>query len=319
MPRRHSWKDLTVGLFALVATIGVAFVVLVFARIGTLHGDTFRLFAFTGEARGIIQGSDVWLAGQKVGLVKDVEFMPPSADSSHRLLIAMDVLSNARQGIRANSTAQIRAGGTLIGAQVVYLTIGTNTAPEVKSGDTIRALPQSDLETMSSQFAVASQQFPAIIDNIKLLDHQLNSVKGTLGAFGLEHGGVELARAQNQLSRLSTRATQSHGTVALALASPSLVGDRARHVMAQADSIRALVNGGGTSYGRFRSDSLLLGQIADIRKELDLLSTRMASTSGTLGRARADSALLQEIAGARREITLIMADIRRRPLHYVHF
>src|SRR2546423_14426498 len=102
MPRRASWRELVAGLVALAALVGVGLAVLLFARVGRLHGSTFRLYAQTGEARGIIRGSEVWLGGQKVGVVKDVSFMPTSVDPRHRLLIVMQVLSSARQGIRMN-------------------------------------------------------------------------------------------------------------------------------------------------------------------------------------------------------------------------
>jgi len=319
MARRASWRELVIGLVSFAALVGLSLCVLVFARVGRLHGSTFRLYALTGEARGVIRGSEVWLGGQKVGVVKDIGFMPPGRPLTERVLITMDVLSSARQGIRNNSTAQVRSGGTLISSPVVYLTIGTTGAAVVASGDTIRTLPQSDLESMTSQFAIASRDFPAIISNIKLLNSQLHSVNGTLGAMGIEHGGVELVQARRQTMRIAAKVTGSRGTIGSALASQSALVDRARRVMARADSVRAVIASENTSLGRVRRDSTLLREVADIRNELDIIGARLASPTGTLGRVRADSALFDAIAGARREMTLIMADIRRRPLRYIHF
>jgi len=319
MPRRTSWRELTIGLIALAVVTGVSLVVLIFARVGTLHGNTFRLFAATGEARGIIHNSEVWLGGQKVGVVKDVEFLPLSADTSYRVLIVMDVLSSAREGIRVNSTAQIRAGGTLIGSPVVYLTIGTTSGRVVNPGDTVRSLPQSDLERASSEFAIASRQFPEIIANVKLLSQQLHSVDNTLGAFSIEHGGVQLARAQRQAAQLGARLSSSNGTIGLGLRSRQSLMDRARRAMSRADSVRALIASPTGSYGRLRRDSTLLREVADIRNELDIVRARMASPEGTIGRVHADSSLLDAVANTRREMTLIMSDIKRRPLRYVHF
>jgi phospholipid/cholesterol/gamma-HCH transport system substrate-binding protein len=309
---------LTVGLIAVAVVTGVGLIVLVFARVGTLHGSTFRLFAVTGEARGIIRSSEVWLGGQKVGVVKDVRFLAPAASDSNRVLIDMDILASARQGIRLNSSAQIRSGGTLIGAPVVYLSIGTVDARVVAAGDTIRTLPQSDLETVTSEFAIASRQFPEIINNVKLLNQQLHGVDGTLGAFSIERGGSQLKRAQYQAARLASRLSESNGTVGLALHQPTLA-DRARSAMARADSVRALIASPSNSYGRFRRDSELVREIADIRNELDIVHARMTSPTGTIGRIHADSALLQSMANTQRELTLIMTDIHRRPLRYIHF
>jgi len=319
MPRRTNWRELVVGLIALAVVTGVGLVVLIFARVGMLHGNTFRLFAVTREARGIIHNSEVWLGGQKVGIVNNVEFLPPSVDSSNRVLIVMDVLSSARQGIRLNSTAQIRSGGTLIASPVVYLSIGSNSARAVGPGDTIHAVPQSDLETVSSEFAIASQQFPQIINNIKLLDRELRSENGTLGAFGIDRGGVQLTRARSRAARLASRLSEPNGTIGLALNSRTSLVERAHHAMARADSLRALISSPRGSYGRFRRDSTLVREVADVRNELDIVRARMASPTGTLGRLRADSALLNAVANTQREMTLIITDIKRRPLRYVHF
>ncbi|HEY7232553.1 MAG TPA: MlaD family protein [Gemmatimonadaceae bacterium] len=319
MPRRTSWRELVFGLIVLAVITGAALVVIIFARVGTLHGKTFRLFALTGEARGIIRSSEVWLGGQRVGVVKDLRFLPPSAADSNRLLIVMDVLTSASREIRLNSTAQVRSGGTLLGAPVVYLSIGTTATRGVRPGDTVRALPQPDLETVTSEFAIASRQFPEIINNVKLLDQQLHGVEGSLGAFAIEGGDAPLTRLQARAARVAARFSEPGGAVGLALSDHASLLHRARRAMARADSVRALVTGARNSYGRFRRDTTLFREVDDIRNELDIVRARLASPSGALGRARVDSALLQAVAKTRSEMTLIIADMRRRPLRYVHF
>jgi len=147
----------------------------------------------------------------------------------------------------------------------------------------------------------------------------LHSVKGTIGAFSIEGGGGAMTRTEHQASHVLDKLSKSEGTIGLALSPESELSSRAQHTMARADSVRALLASDKTSFGRFRRDSTLLHQVADIRSELDLLGARMASTSGTLGRARADSALFQALAASQREMTLIMADMKRRPFRYVHF
>jgi hypothetical protein len=89
--------------------------------------------------------------------------------------------------------------------------------------------------------------------------------------------------------------------------------------MARADSIRALLASDKTSLGRFRKDSTLLREVADVRNELDIVRARLTSPTGTLGRAHTDSALFAGVFSAQREMTLIMADVHRRPLRYIHF
>jgi hypothetical protein len=144
-------------------------------------------------------------------------------------------------------------------------------------------------------------------------------VNGTLGAFGIEHGGVELTRVRAGAANLASRAQSPNGTVGLALAKDSPLMLRARQAMARADSIRELLANNRGSYGRFKRDSTLLRQVADVRREIDVVRDRLASPNGTLGRFGADSAIFVALNGARHEMTLIMADIRRQPLRYIHF
>ena len=319
MPRRTRWRELAFGLTALAAILGIGLAILLFARLGGLHGDTYRLYVQTGEARGIIRGSEVWLGGQKVGLVKDVRFLPASVEPRARLLIAMDILETARHNVRHDSRAQIGAGGTLIGAPVVYISLGTSNAAVAQARDTIRSLPQTDVENMTSEFALASRDFPEIISNVKLLNSQLHSVEGTLGALGIEHGGPALVATRARLARLGAEMRRTDGTLGLAVHDRQLVTARARRVMARADSLRSLLASERTSFGRFRRDSTLIREVADLRNEIDILRARMKSPEGTVGRAGADSAVFDELTGLRREMAQLFADIRRRPMRYIRF
>jgi phospholipid/cholesterol/gamma-HCH transport system substrate-binding protein len=310
MPRRTRWKELIIGIISLAAVLGVGAAILVFARVGMMHGDAFRLYAQAGAARGVIRGTEVWLSGQRVGTVKDVSFLPPSFDTTSRVLITMDVLEGVRSQIRENSNIQIRAGGSLIGAPIVDVAIGTPSTPAVTDGDTLRALPQSDFENVASEFALASKDFPVIIANLKLLNIQLHGVQGTLGALGIEKGGRELTIARERVGRLGSDLTTPHGTVGLALNASSPLAARAQRVMARADSVRTLLASDRSVLGRFRRDSSLLREVADIRNEVDILRARMADPHGTLGRAGADSAVFLALANAQQNLTRSKTSLR---------
>ena len=71
------WRKLTGGIIALIVIIGGAFAIIAFARVGSLKGDTYIAFIAAEQANGIFKGTQVWLQGQKVGVVKDVDFLPP--------------------------------------------------------------------------------------------------------------------------------------------------------------------------------------------------------------------------------------------------
>src|SRR6266550_2272131 len=139
VPRHLRWSELTGGLIAAGVIAAITLVVLVFARVGDLHGKKVTLYVVTDEAEGVLAGTEVWLAGHKEGLVKDISFRSSTTDPSERLLIRTEFLKDALPNVRRDSYAQIRPGGGLIGTPVVYISSGTATSPVLHEGDTIRS------------------------------------------------------------------------------------------------------------------------------------------------------------------------------------
>jgi phospholipid/cholesterol/gamma-HCH transport system substrate-binding protein len=317
-PDKTSWRSLIPGLIAITAIVLGTVALLMFAQVGALRGESVRVYAATDQARGLLKGSDVWLAGQKVGVVADIRFQPVTTEVSERLLLELELLKKHLPQLRGDSYAQIRTGGSLIGAQVVYLTVGTPTAPEIADGDTLHARPQGDTETVASQIASASRQFPAIINNVKLLSSQLESARGTLGAFGAEEGVQQIGRLGTRAADFTGRAIGGQGTIGMVMRRTEHI-DRARTAMARADSIRALLASNTLTYGRLRRDSTLIREITSVRNEVSIVKTMLAEPHGTVGRVRADSAIVRQLGLLEREFTTLKRDITRDPLRYIGF
>ncbi|HET9797007.1 MAG TPA: MlaD family protein [Gemmatimonadaceae bacterium] len=320
MARRLAWSDVRGGLVAMVAIVALAVATMKFARVGALHGDTIRVYAVVGEARGILKGSEVWLLGQKIGNVTGVHFRSPAtSDTSTRLVLEMEVLDQHREALRRDAVAQIRSGGTVIGAAVVYLSPGTPGAPPLLDRDTIRAQPQADAEGGTAQLDAVTREFPNIVANAKVLREELGSTQGTAGAM-LNDGRERTAALQRlgaQLSRLRRRVTNGRGSVRAATSGDA--GARARLVLARADSVRALMASPNTSLGRFRRDSTLAADVADIRDQAAAARTALATSSGTAGRVLHDSAVFDALADVHREMAALVADLKKHPLRYNPF
>lgn len=311
------WRDLVPGLAVTAALALVAWAVFRYAQVGGMRGDTMELHAPVGSARGIMRGSQVWLAGYAIGKVRSVEFLPLSADTASRVAIKLEVLSRFRDQLRRDSYAQIRSGANLIGAPVVFLTSGTPGSPLLADGDTLRTRPQVDPESFSSQVALASRSFPEIIANVKVLSAQLETTEGTLGALlGDNSGRLEVVSAR--AGQVARKLGGGNGTVGRALG-PGGVMERAAEVRASADSLRALVAGDAGALGRFRRDSTLAAQVREVLDEVSIVRALLAEPRGTAGRALHDRAAYDEIARLERELGLLMEDIKRRPLRYVVF
>lgn len=320
MARRLVWADVRGGLLALLVLVAVSVATLKYARVGALHGDRIRLYVRAGEARGLLKGSEVWLLGQKVGLVTDVRFQPPSeSDTTSRLLVATEVQALYTEAIRRDAVAQIRAGGSLIGAVVVYLSPGSPTAPSIRDGDTIRAKPQADIEGATARFGAAGKELPAIFENVKALRAELEATEGTAGA--LLHQGTaasaQLRTSGAQLARLGTRVTEARGSVSRLM--DGSLSARATRVLARTDSVRALLASSSGSLGRLRKDSTLVTEVAEIQAELARVRASLTESRGTAGRVLHDSAAFNALGDVQREMSLLVGDMKKHPLRYNPF
>jgi ABC-type transporter Mla subunit MlaD len=318
-PSRLRWRNLALGVAAGGAVLTIAVLIMIYGRVGSLRGKTFRLYVSTDAARGVIHGTEVWLDGQKVGLVRGVSFRSASSSTQERVVLSLEILDVARSHVRADSRVQVRAGATLIGDQVVYISSGTAKAPVIAANDTLHAGPQGDLESATSKAAIAAREFPAIMSNVKLLSAQLKSMQGTIGALsGMEKDAkFDALRAKSE--RLMRRVSSSSGTVSLFLSDSALLRAQVQSVMAQADSIRQLLSSDSHSLGRFRKDTTLMRDVADIRTQLDLVRSLLDRQDGTIGRLRTDSALVRAVHRDFAALDSLFADIKKHPLRYIAF
>jgi phospholipid/cholesterol/gamma-HCH transport system substrate-binding protein len=318
MAKIRSWRDLVSGLIALAAVIAAALGVLLFARVGAMHGDKVRLFARTARAAGIMKGSEVWLAGQRIGKVASIAFAPPKADTLERVILVMDVLDEYLPQLRRDTDARIRAGGTLIGAQVVYLSPGSAAAPQLHAGDTIPAHPQEDFEGVTSQIAIASHQFPAIIENVKLINQQLDMARGTIGMLGMDEGSSSLQAFRANAASLNRVMTSSNGSIGRALGDGGLMV-RAQQTIARADSVRRLLSEGNGNFGRFQRDSTLLRTVAGVRDDVSIVRALLAEARGTAGRTTSDRAIALQLSRTQQQMDSLFADIKEHPFRYIAF
>jgi phospholipid/cholesterol/gamma-HCH transport system substrate-binding protein len=320
MARRLVWADVRGGLLALLVLLAISVGTLKYARVGALHGDRIRLYVRAGEARGLLKGSEVWLLGQKVGLVTDVRFQPPGvSDTASRLVVAMEVQQRYVDALRRDALAQIRPGGSLIGAVVVYLSPGSATEPPVRDGDTIGAKPQADIEGATARFGAAAKELPAILENVRTLRSELQATEGTAGAL-LNQGTAasgQLQASAAQMTRLRIRVGRARGSVSRLM--DGSLSARASGVLARADSVRLLLASSSGSLGRLRKDSTLVTEVVEIQADLARVRASLTESRGTAGRVLHDSAAFSALGDVQHEMSLLVADMKKHPLRYNPF
>lgn len=315
MARDLQWSELKTGVIAFAVIVTLVLGVLFFARVGALRGDKDNIYVLTQEADGVLEGTEVWLSGQKIGLVKDVHFRPISTDTVERLAIHAEILRNRMHLLRRDSWADIRSGDNLIGSPIVYISSGTSSARPLKTGDTLINISTGKMKPVGVKVDELLTKLTTLADSSKRVVAALSSPTNNVGAFR-QSGMAKIHDANATLSGLMSKATTGSGSIALA--SRGNLPERVSLLLAAKDSIALLLTSDRGNVGRFRKDSTLFRTVSHIRSELDSLK---AMTSGTTGiaRFRSDSTLTIEMARARAQLTAIMADLKKHPGRYIRF
>ena len=316
MPRQLHWRELTGGIIAAAVIAAVTLAVLLFARVGGLHGKKVTFYVATAEAPGILAGSEVWLAGQKEGVVNDVTFQAPTVPESERVLITAEFLAEALPNVRRDSYAQIKPASSLIGTLVVSISSGTATAPPLRDGDTIYARQRAAVASLSEDIGSVGPQFAALGAATKELADKINRPVGTIGNYRAS-GLADLPDVSAGMSSVSGRATAGNGTIGRAMRGE--IRARASHAMAAADSIRTLMSSNRGSLGRFKRDTTLVTNAGHVLAEVDTLRTLLADPFGSIAAAHSDSTLTLQLARTHTLLAALIKDAKSHPLRYIRF
>jgi ABC-type transporter Mla subunit MlaD len=314
MASRVQWSELKVGIFAAIAIVVSVVSILLFAKVGALHGDTEKIYVTAPDVSGVLKGTAVWIAGKEVGQVEDVRFRPVSSDTLQRALIEANVLVEYMQFIRRDSWADIRPGGNLIGSPVVYIKVGTARAAAVHSGDTIASRIGGRIQAFGSQVDSLADKLVALATGSGKLVDQLSDPTNSVGAFR-SRGIDQLRDFHDVVSVYATKATTGDGSLAQAYRG-NVIG-RMKGLVAAKDSILQLVNSGNGSVGRFRKDSTLMLHVSSVRAGID--SLRSLTSGAGIMTMRSDTSLSFAVTKARRQIDSLMAEIKKHPSRYISF
>jgi ABC-type transporter Mla subunit MlaD len=317
MPRTIHWRDLRTGAIALGVVVASALVILVFARVGGVRGKKVTLYVRAASATGVLRGTEVRLAGKRVGLVEDIRFLPPSTDTTAKLLIETQVLEEWLPLLRGDTYAQIHPAGTIIGSPVVEFSAGSTRFPGIDEGDTIPSRPEVAAEGVAARVGAIGQEFGVVSRNWRAITADIRAARGTFGAIR-ERGPTDIAPFRNRLAALMRRFTSGRGTIGLATRDEEL-RRRASSVLASIDSIGDLLSSRTGNVGRFRRDRTLPAEMDRTRAELRSVTNALAEARGTAGRYREDRALTLELTEVGREFDRLIADVKKNPFRYLAF
>jgi outer membrane protein OmpA-like peptidoglycan-associated protein len=122
------------GLFIVATLLILAAGVFLIGEKRFLFRRTYRLKAEFQNVVGLNNGADVRVGGIHLGTVKYISL--PNGPSG-KLTVVMDMATSTENIIRQNSVATIKTEG-LLGDKYVEISFGSEKAPAIESGDTIK-------------------------------------------------------------------------------------------------------------------------------------------------------------------------------------
>ncbi len=270
MPRSKktvSFRELRVGFFILGAIAILIFMILNASGDLNPFSKKLHLKARFMDANGLREGSEVRLAGVRVGKIDEITLLPPSeAPNAPRVEALMTIDSTidgraANERIRTDSTAQQGSPSLLGNEMLINITPGTAVGQPVKD---YAILPSSTSNTVND-FATSgtdlAQRLSKLSDEINGIVRDVKGGKGTVGR----------------------------------LFSDEALYNNLNATILETEDVMRLIRSGNGSAGRFINDPALYSNANEITLQLRKIAEDLRGGRGTAGKLLTDDELYNRI------------------------
>jgi phospholipid/cholesterol/gamma-HCH transport system substrate-binding protein len=270
MPRSNktvTLNELRVGIFVLASIIILIFLIL--NASGDINPFARKLYlkARFSDANGLREGSEVRLAGVRVGKVTKITLLPPSdVPNAPRVEALMTIDSSidgrpASERIRSDSTAQQGSPSLLGNEMLINITPGTAVGQPVKD---YTILPSSSSNTVND-FATSGTDL-----------------------------AQRLSKLSDEISSMVREVKEGKGTVGRLFSDEALYNNLNATIRETEDVLRQVRSGEGSA-GRFLNDPALYNNANTIALQLSKIADDLRAGRGTAGKLLTDEELYNRI------------------------
>ena len=339
--KKLGFSQLRVGIFVLFGLAVLAFLILNSTGDFNPFEKKLRLKARFAAADGLREGSEVQLAGVRIGKVDEVVLLPPDTEEDYKVeaIMLVDNDLNGRpisERIRTDSTAQLVATSILANDKVINVTPGSTQGTPVSDNHVLPSKEAMSINQLTKTGNDLLQQINKIaVPATEILD-KANKGEGTLGRIvndeslyrNLDSTVAETRLTMTKLQTTLEKVNTGKGTAGKLL-NDSALYDSLNRTVTQLESISSDIRAGRGSAGKFITDDALYNEtraaIIDLRTsaakinaiadDFKLISTDLAEGRGSAGRFLKDEKLyddaretLARFNSAANKIDLILAD-----------
>ncbi len=291
--RTLTFSKVRVGVFVLFGLAVLAFLILNSTGDFNPFEKKLKLKARFAAADGLREGSEVQLAGVRIGKVERVDLLPPDSpeESKVEAIMSIDPELNGRpitERIRTDSTAQLIATSLLANDKTINITPGT-----------AKGSPVSENAVLESRVAISINQLTQtgneLLEQINKLSIPANEIlnkanqgEGTLGRIINDESLYKsLDETINELQSTLNRVNNGDGTAGKLINDPELYNSLNRTV-AQMEGIAADLKAGRGTAGKFLSDEALYNETRAAVSDLRSSAARINSIADDFKQISAD-------------------------------
>ena len=279
-----------------------------------------HLKARFAAADGLREGSEVQLAGVRIGKVETVKLLPPDSPEDFKVEAVMQIGeelngSPINERIRTDSNAQLVATSLLANDKIINISPGTSKGSPVSENDILESRVAISINQLTQTGNDLLEQINKLAVPANEILNKANQGEGTLGRIVNDESlyrnlDATVAETKLTVTKLQTtleKVNSGQGSAGKLLNDPALYNSLNKTV-AQLESISNDIRSGRGSAGKFVTDDALYNEtraavidlrtsaakINSIADDFKLISADLSAGRGSFGKLLKDEQLYND-------------------------
>ena len=323
-------RELRVGLLVIVSILVLIFLILNASGDISPFSKKLHVKARFANADGLRPGSEVRLAGVRIGKIDEVRLLPPSdkpTDPKVEARLAIDSEIDGRPAtdlIRTDSTAQLGSPGLLGTDKLINIIPGTSVAPPVPENFELRSASATDFGALTESGNDLMQQLNRLSGEFTGIAERINRGEGTLGRFVNDEAFYNnLNAAIRDTQSLIRQIESGQGSAGRFVNDPALYNNL-NAVSQQLQSIASDLRQGRGTAGKLLTDEAIyndaraaIARVNTTAERLDNVISGVQRGEGTVGKLFTDDQLYSNVNQLSAESVKLIYDFRQNPKKYL--
>ncbi|HEX9107294.1 MAG TPA: MlaD family protein [Longimicrobiales bacterium] len=317
------WSQVRVGVVIVLAIVVFIMAIFSVGKLLNIFAKRYTVVTLVESAAGLPMGAAVTLAGQRVGQVAAIEFIPMTRkQGKNNVLIRLAIAREVAEQIRHDSKAMLRTQG-LLGDKYIDIVPGSLHTAALQPNDTLPMQQPVDFDVLLANAGSALDTTRVMVSDLRSLTRRISSGQGTLGKLVMDDAMYrDVDASMLQLRTTLAAFNDPNGSMGRMMHDPALY-NRMVSAISRVDSLGAMIAAGHGSLGKLLTrDDVYNGLLGTVNRAdsavggLADLTKAFRGGNGTLQRLMTDPGLYDQFLKAVVDLQTMINDVRAQPKKY---